>query len=126
MNSKKQVLKYIICDWLMATIAWGTFFIYRKGKLDQSDFILKEILHDPKLHVGLLAIPFFWFCLYLLQGQYSNVFRKSRLKETGQTFLITFFGVIAIFFTLLLNDFRPSYNTYYKSVSTLFLIHFNL
>ncbi len=126
MNSKKQVLKYIICDWLMATIAWGTFFIYRKGKLDQSDFILKEILHDPKLHAGLLAIPFFWFCLYLLQGQYSNVFRKSRLKETGQTFLITFFGVIAIFFTLLLNDYRPSYNTYYKSISTLFLIHFTL
>ncbi len=126
MNSKKQALKYIVSDWLMATIAWGTFFIYRKKRLDKADYLLEEVLHDPKLHAGLLVIPFFWFCLYLLQGQYGNVYRKSRLKETGQTLLISAFGVIIIFFTLLLNDYKPSYNSYYKAITTLFFIHFSL
>ncbi|MFM7024304.1 MAG: sugar transferase [Flavobacteriales bacterium] len=126
MNSRKQALKYIISDWLMATIAWGAFFIYRKKNLDRSDYLTEEILHDPKLHAGLLVIPFFWFCLYLLQGQYSNVYRKSRLKESGQTLLITVFGVIIIFFTLLINDYQHSYNIYYKAITALFLIHFLL
>ncbi|MCX6181001.1 MAG: sugar transferase [Bacteroidetes bacterium] len=126
MNAKKQALKYIISDWLMATIAWGIFFIYRKRNLEKTSEVFEEIIHNPKLHAGIIVIPFFWFCLYLLQGQYSNVYRKSRLRESGQTLLISAFGVIIIFFTLLLNDYNPSYNTYYKSITTLFLLHFLL
>jgi len=126
MNKLAQALKYIISDWLTAALAWTAFFIYRKNSLDQSTDSIDLILNDPKLHLGLLVIPFFWFCLYLMQGQYSNVFRKSRLKESGQTFLASAFGTLIIFFTLLINDYNPSYNTYYKSISTLFLLHFFL
>ena len=79
MNKIVQALKYIISDWLMAALAWTVFFVYRKTSLDQSVESIDVILKDPKLHLGLLIIPFFWFCLYLIQGQYSNFFRKSRL-----------------------------------------------
>ncbi len=123
MNKIVQALKYIISDWLMAALAWTVFFVYRKTSLDQSVESIDVILKDPKLHLGLLIIPFFWFCLYLIQGQYSNVFRKSRLTETGQTLLTSAFGAIIIFFTLLINDYNQ---TYYKSIAALFLIHFTL
>lgn len=124
MNKIVQALKYIISDWLMAALAWTVFFVYRKTSLDQSVESINVILKDPKLHLGLLIIPFFWFCLYLMQGQYSNVFRKSRLTETGQTLLTSAFGAIIIFFTLLINDYN--HHTYYKSIAALFLIHFTL
>jgi exopolysaccharide biosynthesis polyprenyl glycosylphosphotransferase len=123
MNKIVQAFKYIISDWLMATLAWTVFFVYRKSNLEQSLESIEVILKDPKLHLGLLIIPFFWFCLYLMQGQYSNVFRKSRLTETGQTFLTSAFGTIIIFFTLLINDYN---HTYYKSIAALFIIHFTL
>jgi len=123
MNKIVQAFKYIISDWLMATLAWTVFFVYRKTSLDQSVESIDVILKDPKLHLGLLIIPFFWFCLYLMQGQYSNVFRKSRLTETGQTLLTSAFGTIIIFFALLINDYN---HTYYKSIAALFLIHFTL
>ncbi len=123
MNKIVQAFKYIISDWLMAALAWIVFFVYRKTSLDQSLESIDVILKDPKLHLGLLIIPFFWFCLYLMQGQYSNVFRKSRLTETGQTLLTSAFGTIIIFFTLLINDYN---HTYYKSIAALFLIHFTL
>ncbi len=123
MNKIFQAFKYIISDWLMATLAWIVFFVYRKTSLDQSIESIAVILEDPKLHLGLIIIPFFWFCLYLMQGQYSNVFRKSRLTETGQTFLTSAFGTIIIFFTLLINDYN---HTYYQSIAALFIIHFTL
>ncbi len=126
MNRVKQSLKYIVVDWSVAALAWATFFVYRKSRIDRNYSDLLDIIHDPKLHLGILVIPFFWFCLYLLQGQYSNVFRKSRLKETVQTLYAAAFGTIIIFFTLLINDYNPSYSTYYKSISALFLIHFSL
>lgn len=126
MNKITQALKYIVGDWLTATLAWTVFFVYRKTSLDNSIDSYELALHDPKLKLGLIIIPFFWFCLYLMQGQYAAVFRRSRLKETGQTFITTIFGTLIIFFTLLINDFNPSYHTYYKSISALFIIHFTL
>jgi len=90
MNRTLQVAKYVVADLLSAAIAWTLFFIYRKYVVDPEVlFNLSEIFTDRKLYVGIV--------------------------ELGQTISITFFGVIVIFFSILLDDIIISYKSYYQS-----------
>jgi exopolysaccharide biosynthesis polyprenyl glycosylphosphotransferase len=127
MNKKLQVMKYIIADIFSASLAWGLFFFYRKVSIDHQAFHLKEqILIDNNLYLGLILIPIFWLFLYLLIATYNKIYRKSRLREFGQTFLISIIGVTLIFFAILLDDDVKTYKDYYLSFFILFLLHFGL
>jgi exopolysaccharide biosynthesis polyprenyl glycosylphosphotransferase len=127
MNKNLQVAKYIIADLLSAAIAWMLFFIYRKYSIDP-DIIrnLNDVFSDDKIYIGIAIIPFFWLSLYIIMGAYRKIYRKSRLKELGQTLSITFFGVIFIFFAIILDDLIISYKSYYQSFLVLFLLHFTI
>jgi exopolysaccharide biosynthesis polyprenyl glycosylphosphotransferase len=61
-----------------------------------------------------------------MAGTYRRIYRKSRLKELGQTLTITLIGVIIIFFALILDDIVISYKTYYHSFIVLFSLHFGI
>lgn len=125
MNKNLQVTKYVIADLISAFLAWGTFFIYRKYSVDPNVFDYPEIIfQDSNLLYGLIFIPVFWLCLYILMGTYRRIYRKARLRELGQTLLITIIGVIILFFALILDDTIISYKNYYKSVLVLFTLHF--
>lgn len=126
-NKTKQVLKYVVADWFCAFIAWGLFFCYRKTTED-TNFIdnYKTILDDPKFILGIIAVPVFWLMLNTVSGYYNNVFAKSRLKELGQTFLVTLIGVVILFFATILNDVIVSYKSYYVSFLMLFAFQFTL
>ncbi|HQH19005.1 MAG TPA: sugar transferase [Bacteroidales bacterium] len=127
MNRKLQVAKYVIADILSALIAWGLFFYYRKVSIDLHSIQQKEqILIDNNLYLGLFIIPIFWLSLYLLLATYNKIYRKSRLREFGQTFLTSIIGVIIIFFVILLDDDVKSYTDYYLSFFILLLFHFIL
>ncbi len=127
MNKKLQTAKYIIADMLSAAIAWGLFFVYRKVTLDALKIQHKEqILLDNNLYLGLLLIPIFWFILYFITGTYRDVYRKSRIKELAQSFMISMVGVVIIFFAILLDDLVDSYKAYYRSFYVLFVLHFFL
>lgn len=127
MNRNLQVAKYVTADLFTAALAWSIFFVYRKWVVDPGVFAFpQEIFLDRKLYFGIAIIPFFWLILYIIIGTYRKIYRKSRLKELGQTLSITFIGVIFIFFSLLLDDVVVSYRSYYKSFIILFLLHFTL
>jgi len=127
MNKKLQVAKYIVFDFLSALIAWGLFFIFRKITVDaQFKTHLSEIFHDPNFFLGIIFIPLFWMFLYILMGTYRKIYRRSRLKELGQTILITFLGSIVIFFALILDDIIVSYKSYYILFMVLVGLHFLL
>ncbi|MGD0712449.1 MAG: sugar transferase [Bacteroidales bacterium] len=127
MNKKLQVLKYVIADILSALLAWNLFFFYRKISINHQAFHLKEqILIDNNLLLGIILIPIFWFILYLLIGTYSKIYRKSRLKELGQTLLISIIGVIVLFFVVLIDKDAKTYKDYYFSFFILFLLHFGI
>lgn len=127
MNKALQVAKYIFADLLSAAIAWMIFFLYRKYSVDQDLFAhLGEVFTDRKLYLGIVVIPLFWLTLYIITGTYRKIYHKSRLKELGQTLSITFFGVIIIFFSLILDDVIVSYKNYYKSFAILFILHFTI
>ncbi|MEI6694791.1 MAG: sugar transferase [Bacteroidota bacterium] len=125
MNKKLHVAKYVLADIFAAMLAWALFFIYRKTKIEPD--VLQRfdtIINDINLYKGVLLIPFFWMLLYLMMGTYRKIYRKSRLKELEQTFLISLIGVLIIFFALILDDVIVTYKNYYQSFLVLFSLHF--
>lgn len=127
MNKNLQVAKYVVLDWLAAVIAWSLFYIFRKYTEDPEIFNhFEAVTHDEKFWWGIIVIPFFWLMLYIMQGSYRRIYRKSRLKELGQTLIITLIGVTIIFFMLILDDLILTYRSYYQSFLVLFFLHFTL
>ncbi len=124
MNRRFYTVRFIVADWLSAAIAWALFYDYRKTSIELTDYNFLHFLHDEKFVLGWMGLPLLWVTFYALTGAYTNVFRKSRLKEIGQTFLLTLIGVLIIFFALLLDDSVNSYVTYYYTFFTLFALHY--
>ena len=127
MNQKRQTAVYIIWDLLAAVIAWGVFFFLRKLAIENNNFHdTALVFQDTNFWLGILLLPAAWLCLYAFQGTYKNVLRKARLKELQMTLFASLFGVIVIFFALLLDDSVISYRYYYRSFLILFALHFGL
>ena len=127
MNKKVQALKYIIADFLAASVAWALFFMYRKLYIESVKFGPPfEMYLDFKFYIGIMVLPALWVFAYAFTGTYSNIYRKSRLKEFGQTLYISIIGVLIIFFTLLLDDTIVTYKTYYSTFFVLLGLHFSL
>ena len=74
--------------------------------------------------INLLIISICWIVFYAVVGNYNDIYRKSRLKEITQIFLVTLIGVTIIFFAVLLDDFIVNYKQYYSSFIALFCFHF--
>ncbi len=85
-----------------------------------------QALNDLNFFLGIFIIPTGWFMFYSLFDDYRDVYRLSRMATLMRTFFLTFFGVVFLFFTLILDDFVRDYSTYYLSFATLFGLHFTL
>jgi exopolysaccharide biosynthesis polyprenyl glycosylphosphotransferase len=126
MNKTLQVVKYVVADLLSATIAWGIFYFYRKAQVESVLFGYIPFQPDDNFFLGITLLPILWVIIYALMGTYNDIYRKSRLKEFGQTFMVALIGCLIIFFTLLLDDTIISYKSYYSSFVTLFLLQFGI
>jgi exopolysaccharide biosynthesis polyprenyl glycosylphosphotransferase len=127
MNRLIQKIKYVSLDIVSAATSWTLFYVYRKEQIDPIFFGFKSPLSfEGKFFLSIVIIPLFWCTLYYLNGYYNHIYRKSRLNELAQTFLMTTLGVVILFFTLLLDDFVKGYENYYKMLLTLFSLHFVL
>ncbi len=113
---------YQLFDFLAAMLAWAVFFLYRKGIEGVS--LGFSALNDLNFYYGVLIIPIGWHLFYALFDDYGDVYRMSRLATLSRTFFLTFFGVVFLFFTLMLDDFVRDYTTYYTSFAVLFGLHF--
>lgn len=127
MNKRLQTLKYIIADFIAGGISWGLFYVFRKILIESAFFGYQiEITYDKQFYLGLIFIPFFWIFLNYLSGYYKDIYRKSRLKELGQTITVSIIGVIIIFFVIILDDYVFSYKNYYRSILMLLGLQFTL
>lgn len=129
MKQKTLSLLYFIVDWFTATASWATFYYFRKTYEDPTFNIaekLVDVLDDTNFWIGILGLPVCWLIAYLMMGTYQDIYRKSRLRELGQTFLITLIGVTIIFFVAILDDYINTYKSYYQSFLTLFVLQFGL
>ncbi|MBS4060246.1 MAG: sugar transferase [Bacteroidetes bacterium] len=127
MNWKLQVTKYILFDWIAALFAWSLFYIFRKQSEDPFFYENFEIVFsDPNFWYGIILIPLGWLLLYAIVGTYRKIYRKARLRELGQTFVITLIGLTVIFFVAILDDVIVTYKSYYQSFAVVFSLHFIL
>ncbi len=125
MNRKLQVAKYLILDWLAALFAWTLFYFFRKQAENPGFHEYFEVIYkDPNFWMGIVFIPLGWILMYTMVGTYRKIYRKARLKELGQTIIITLIGVTVIFFVAILDDVILTYKSYYQSFIALFLLHF--
>ncbi len=125
MHKKLQVARYLVFDVVAAIISWTLFYIYRKVYIEPIKFGYEiPVEFDRNFYLALLFIPAFWITIYYITGQYTNIYRKSRLLELWKTFTSSIAGVTVIFFLLLLNDWIPDYRKYYNLYFTLFGLHF--
>jgi exopolysaccharide biosynthesis polyprenyl glycosylphosphotransferase len=127
MNRKKQLIKYLVSDFLSAGASWTLFFVFRKIYIETKKFGYPvPVEFDHSYFLGLAILPLAWVLFYFITGYYKEVFRKSRLSELGQTIGTTFIGVLIIFFVLILDDTVKTYTNYYLSFLVLFSLHFIL
>jgi len=127
MNRFWQKFKYILSDTISASIAYTAVFTFRKIYIESKVFGSDVFpIYDEKFIFSLIAIVSFWLTLYIISGQYKNIYRRSRLKEFTQTFTLSLFGSIFLFFAIILDDYIENYKSYYLSFSILFLTQFIL
>ncbi len=125
MNKPLLTVKYLLLDITSALLAWCLFYSYRKVYIEAYHYDqLTQFIHDKNLDYAIVFIPLFWIILYTITGTYFNIYRKSRLKELGQTLYISLIGVLIIFFTILLDDSVKNYRTYYHTFFVLLGLHF--
>jgi exopolysaccharide biosynthesis polyprenyl glycosylphosphotransferase len=123
LTRKAYTIAYLISDYITALVAWLIFFLFRTYMENKE---LQLAFEDSNLWKGLLIIPPIWLLAYYSYGLYTDVLRKSRLKELSQILFISFVGAIVLFFGVLLDDAVGDYLTYYRSFLFLFLTHFIL
>lgn len=127
MNSRLQVIKYVLADLFSAMLAWAGFYLYRKVYIESTLYGYPiPFAPDKNFYLGITTIPLAWVAIYTLTGTYNDIYRKSRLKEFNQTFVLSVLGCLIIFFSLLLDDVIVSYRSYYSAFLVLFLLHFGV
>ena len=112
---------YKLADFLSAMIAWALFFAYRKNIEGSA---LESIWVDPNFYYGIAIVPIGWSLFYGIFDNYKDVYRMSRMSVFIRTIFLSIFGVLFLFFTLMLDDIVTDYHTYYTSFLTLLTLHF--
>ncbi len=118
MNRKLQTSFYVISDLLSVAFAWHFFYLYFMGF--SAEFGLKElaILFQQVYYVlGMVFLPVLWVVLYIIIGNYRRIYRKSRLSELGQSFIVSFIGIAILFFYIE----NSAIITYYQISTNLFI-----
>ena len=126
MKKSKQAGKYILSDFISASVAWLLFNIlrYEVFAIDEGADSLLDYLQYPGVLGGQVVIPLFWLVLYYFSGYYNKPFGKSRLTELFSTFITVLIGTVIVFFALLLDDIPRSIDIYYKLFFGMFGLQF--
>ena len=126
MKKSKQAGKYILSDFISASVAWLLFNIlrYEVFAIDEGADSLLDYLQYPGVLGDQVVIPLFWLVLYYFSGYYNKPFGKSRLTELFSTFITVLIGTVFVFFALLLDDIPRSIDIYYKLFFGMFGLQF--
>ncbi len=115
---------YAAADFVSAMCAWALFFIsrsYAEGR--RIDHTLFE---DQNFWYGIFVVPVGWLLFYWIFDKYNDIYRLSRWATFSRTFFLSFFGVLFLFFTLILDDFVTGRASYLASFGRLFSFHFGI
>jgi len=116
MNRKEQIIKYVLADFIAASIAWLLFNLLRyeevaafEGARTPGNYLLyRDVI------LGQFLVPLFWLVLSYFSGYYNKPIGKSRLTEFFSTFLTALVYAVLVFFIIILNDLPRSFEIYYE------------
>lgn len=112
---QKIKLTYFIVDLFGVLISWIILFVYRKVSLETALLGQEvELVFDHNFWLGLVFISSFWMILFWIVGFYEETLGRSRLREFVQSIALVAIGGVFIFFLIMLDDYVPDYNSYYK------------
>ena len=117
-----DTLRYQATDFAMAMLAWACFFAYRRHVVERLP-IDATLFQDVNFYLGIFLVPIGWMLFYAIFDRYKDIYRLSRLATLTRTLFLSFFGVLFLFFTLILDDFVTGYQSYYRSFAVLFGLH---
>ncbi|MCX6307473.1 MAG: sugar transferase [Bacteroidia bacterium] len=127
MSDRKRILRYLLLDYVSAFLAWQGFTVFRF-------FTTRHTIHSSSLTEFMTAekalwmsvfIPVFWLINYYYSGYYTTPRRKTNLGDLLNTGLTSFFGVLLLFFVIIINDYPEYPSLYYEIMVGFFLIHFS-
>lgn len=126
MKKNRQAIKYVVSDFLTASLAWLLFNVLRYQEVAAYDGFgsLSSYLQSAAVWEGQVAVPLCWLVLYYFSGYYNWSFGRSRLKEIISTFVTVLVGTVLLFFGLVLNDVPHSFHIYYTLFFSLFSLQF--
>lgn len=112
-------------DFIMVAIGWFCFNVFRFFTLPivYSFGSLSAFLLSPPVVLGQLAVPPAMVILYAISGSYnrSDIFYRSRLDELINTIIVSFIGMLGIYFIALVNDNINERVTNYELMTMLLL-----
>lgn len=124
MRDKHQIRKYLAGDILSSMLSWSFYyFCFIKQLQNDGNYLFSS----PEIFFigGLVIFTVFWLTIYFLSGFYHDVYRRSRLKELGKTFLVAIAGTSIVFLYLISTDTIPVvYRSFFRSYLSLLYIHF--
>lgn len=125
-DSKRQLTKYVLSDYVMSNVAWLIFNIIRffipvvtSGYAELGDFLLSR-----NVVIGQIFMPIIMMLVYYLSGYYNIIFFKSRLHELFTTIGSVTINTLILFFTALINDIVPLRSENYELILILFAVQF--
>lgn len=126
MSERWQTVRYVISDFLTASVAWLAFNLCRYYQLVAHNELvsLGHFLTYRSVLLGQLCIPFFWLVIYYFSGYYNRPLNRSRITEMWLTFVSSVLGVTSIFFLLVIDEMPDSYRIYYNFLLEMFALHF--
>ncbi|MDR1382198.1 MAG: sugar transferase [Tannerella sp.] len=127
MNRRRQIIKYILTDFLTASVTWALFNVLRFHEVAQYNYPSPgSFLLSFQVLRGQILIPAAWIVLYFFSGYYNKPFGKSRIGEFFSTFVTVATGSVVIFFAVLLNELPRSFHIYYELFFALSAMQFVL
>ncbi|MCQ2350871.1 MAG: sugar transferase [Paludibacteraceae bacterium] len=125
MKKRSILYKYVVCDAVMALLAWAILNgIRTMAALRTDEFSYLFLLPEYNAKIVYPLIPFFWFFLHWMSGYYNDVWFKSRVSELVTTILTTIIGSTILFFLIIVDDAVSDYSVYLQSYFTLIGLQF--
>ena len=122
-SKSMQRTKYVLTDFVMVSIAFFLFNIFRYHELGIHTYgfpTLWDYLSSTKLITEQILVPLGLSGIYWLSGYYNEPFIKSRLSELSTTVLSVTVSTMILYLILLINDTTGLKIKDYEVILTLF------
>lgn len=118
MNPQRRIsiAWYVAGDFLSSSLAWVVFYFLKNNLLKGYSMDLSTVaFSNETFWMGAVCIPAGWIFLYTLSGSYESLYRKSRLNELLNSFIITFLGSTFLLVVIILIE-KPINFLYFFNV----------